>query len=107
MDLLGNSLYINIAESKVMPTSQQEEDCPAGDFPFAAETEQRLLEDIIKEFISYAVGCMMGRYSPEKPGLILANQSSKIDDYAKIMGDKEKHIANRDLFEQTTTLHFI
>ena len=75
MDRLGNSLYMNISEGKVMPTSKQEEDCPAGDFPFAAETEQRLLEDTIKEFISYAVGCMMGRYSPEKPGLILANQS--------------------------------
>ena len=103
MDLLGNSLYMNISEGKVMPTSKQEEDCPAGDFPFAAETEQRLLEDTIKEFISYAVGCMMGRYSPEKPGLILANQGSTVDDYFNIMGDKEKHIANGDLFEQTTT----
>ena len=63
---------MNISEGKVMPTAKQEDDCPAGDFPFAAETEQRLLEDTIKEFISYAVGCMMGRYSPEKPGLIFA-----------------------------------
>ena len=29
---------------------------------------------IIKQFISYLVGCFMGRYSVNKPGLIIANQ---------------------------------
>lgn len=29
---------------------------------------------IIKQFISYLVGCFMGRYSVDKPGLIIANQ---------------------------------
>mgnify|MGYP001028315415 CR=1 FL=1 len=43
-------------------------------FPYDENLECRLREDTIKEYISYAVGCMMGRYSPEKPGLILANQ---------------------------------
>lgn len=105
MDLLGNSFYMNISEGKVMPSSKQEEDCPAGDFPFAAETEQRLLEDTIKEFISYTVGCMMGRYSPEKPGLILANQGSTVDDYAKIMSNFDKHLDAGDLIEQTTTVY--
>lgn len=105
MDLLGNSFYMNISEGKVMPTSKQEEDCPAGDFPFGAETEQRLLEDTIKEFISYAVGCMMGRYSPEKPGLILANQGSTVDDYAKIMSNFDEHLDAGDLIEQTTMVY--
>ena len=105
MDLLGNCFYMNISEGKVMPTSRQEENCPAGDFPFAAETEQRLLEDTIKEFISYAVGCMMGRYSPEKPGLILANQGSTVDDYAKIMSNFDEHLDAGDLIEQTTTVY--
>ncbi|MDA0525423.1 BREX-1 system adenine-specific DNA-methyltransferase PglX [Methanococcoides alaskense] len=36
---------------------------------------------IIKQFISYAVGCMFGRYSPEKPGLILANQGETLADF--------------------------
>ncbi|MBI1293573.1 BREX-1 system adenine-specific DNA-methyltransferase PglX [bacterium] len=36
--------------------------------------EQRLLADTVREFISYAVGCLFGRYSLDKPGLILANQ---------------------------------
>lgn len=34
-------------------------------------------------FISYAVGCMFGRYSLDKPGLILANQGETIEDYLK------------------------
>ncbi|MBE0525020.1 MAG: BREX-1 system adenine-specific DNA-methyltransferase PglX [Methanosarcinales archaeon] len=38
-------------------------------------------EILVKQFISYAVGCMFGRYSPDKPGLILANQGETIDDF--------------------------
>lgn len=45
--------------------------------------EERLLADTIKEFISYAVGCMFGRYALEKPGLILANAGDTIEDYLK------------------------
>ncbi|MCK5544423.1 MAG: class I SAM-dependent DNA methyltransferase, partial [Desulfobulbaceae bacterium] len=45
------------------------------------ELEALLLTDTIKEFISYAVGCMFGRYSLDKPGLILANQGETIKDY--------------------------
>ena len=40
--------------------------------------ESRLLKDTITEFISYAVGCMFGRYSIESPGLILASQGQTI-----------------------------
>ena len=40
-----------------------------------------LLADTMREFISYAVGCMLGRYSLDKPGLILANQGETADDY--------------------------
>jgi type II restriction/modification system DNA methylase subunit YeeA len=39
--------------------------------------------ELIEEFISYAIGCMFGRYSLDKPGLILANQRETIDDYVK------------------------
>jgi type II restriction/modification system DNA methylase subunit YeeA len=46
-----------------------------------AELEALLLADTMKEFISYAVGCMFGRYSLDKPGLILANQGETITDY--------------------------
>ncbi|MFH0725173.1 MAG: BREX-1 system adenine-specific DNA-methyltransferase PglX [Pseudomonadota bacterium] len=47
------------------------------------ELESLLLADTMKEFISYAVGCMFGRYALDKPGLILANQGETIEDYLK------------------------
>ena len=37
---------------------------------------------IIKQFISYLVGCLMGRYSIDKPGLIIASQGQKPEDIA-------------------------
>jgi type II restriction/modification system DNA methylase subunit YeeA len=45
------------------------------------ELEALLLADTMREFISYAVGCMFGRYSLDKPGLILANQGETLQDY--------------------------
>ncbi len=45
------------------------------------ELESLLLADTMRELISYAVGCMFGRYALEKPGLILANQGETIEDY--------------------------
>jgi len=36
---------------------------------------------LTKQLLSYAVGCMMGRYSIDKPGLILANQSDGIEQF--------------------------
>lgn len=47
------------------------------------ELEALLLADTIRELISYAVGCMLGRYALDKPGLILANQGETIEDYLK------------------------
>jgi len=47
------------------------------------ELEALLLADTLRELVSYAVGCMFGRYSLDKPGLILANQGESIEDYLK------------------------
>lgn len=35
---------------------------------------------IIKQFISWLIGCFMGRYSPDEPGLIIASQGQKVAD---------------------------
>lgn len=53
----------------------------SSEMPMDEALEARLKSDTVKELISYAVGCMMGRYSLSKPGLILANQGSTIDDF--------------------------
>jgi type II restriction/modification system DNA methylase subunit YeeA len=58
-----------------------------GDSKSDAELESLLLADTMKEFISYAVGCMFGRYSIDKPGLILANQGETYEDYCRLVPD--------------------
>lgn len=37
---------------------------------------------VIKQFISYAVGCMMGRYRLDRPGLAIAHPNPSADEYA-------------------------
>lgn len=37
--------------------------------------------EVFAQFMSYAVGCMFGRYSLDKEGLILANQGETLEDY--------------------------
>jgi len=46
-----------------------------------ADRETRLRADTVAEYLSYAVGCMFGRYSLNAPGLILANQGETLADY--------------------------
>lgn len=40
-------------------------------------------DEVFEQFVSYAVGCMFGRYSLDKEGLILANQGETVEDYVK------------------------
>jgi type II restriction/modification system DNA methylase subunit YeeA len=49
------------------------------------ELEALLLADTMREFISYAVGCMFGRYALDKPGLLLANQGETMEDYRRLV----------------------
>ena len=58
-------------------------------YPDKTSTERDGLfaRDVVKEFISYAVGCMFGRYSIDKPGLILASQGETVDDFHERVPD--------------------
>lgn len=48
-------------------------------------------DEIFKQFMSYAVGCMFGRYSLDKEGLILANEAETLEDYLeKVALSKDK-----------------
>ena len=48
-------------------------------------------DEIFTQFMSYAVGCMFGRYSLDKEGLILANQGETLEDYlAKVEKSKDQ-----------------
>lgn len=48
-----------------------------------AALEELLQADTMAEFLSYAVGCMFGRYSLDKPGLVLANQGETLAEYLR------------------------
>ncbi|GAA0724078.1 BREX-1 system adenine-specific DNA-methyltransferase PglX [Dactylosporangium roseum] len=37
--------------------------------------------DAVSDLVSYAVGCMFGRYSLDRPGLVLADQGATVRDY--------------------------
>lgn len=56
------------------------------DFRFAALTEGHVRESamrraIIEDLVSFAVGCILGRYSVDEPGLILADQAGTLPEY--------------------------
>lgn len=71
------------------------------------ERDELFTQSAIVDLVSYAVGCMFGRYSLDKPGLILGDQGSTIGDYlAKVpdptfMPDKDNviPIVDGDWFE--------
>ena len=42
---------------------------------------------VMKQLISYSIGCMMGRYSIDKPGLILANQGDSLEQFNEQVPD--------------------
>ena len=54
-------------------------------FAYSKDTPEmrnkKFAQDVVKELISYAEGCMFGRYSLDKLGLILASQGETLDDY--------------------------
>ena len=50
------------------------------------ELWNRFRQDTMKEFLSYATGCMMGRYSLDQPGLILANAGDTLENYYNKVG---------------------
>lgn len=56
------------------------------------ERQTRFREDTMKELVSYAVGCMMGRYSLDEPGLIYAhsrNVGFESSRYQKFPADED------------------
>ena len=49
-------------------------------------------DEVFAQFVSYAVGCMFGRYSMDKEGLILANQGETLQDYLEKVGRVEEEL---------------
>lgn len=76
--------------------------------------EQVQRADLVAAMISYAVGCMFGRYSLDEPGLILADQGATLRDYLtkvptpKLMPDADNvlPIVDGDWFEDDIVARF-
>ncbi len=66
----------------------------SAELPRDKALEERLKSDTVKELVSYAVGCMMGRYSIDKPGLILADQGATLQDYWEKVGSGQCSVAS-------------
>ena len=49
--------------------------------------------EVFSQLISYAVGCMFGRYSLDKEGLILANQGETLQDYLLKVEKQESELS--------------
>jgi len=76
------------------------------------EYEALLLTDTIKELISYAIGCMLGRYSLDEPGLIYAhcdNIGFNPSKYEIFPADDDGivPIMDMDWFEDDATRRFV
>ena len=50
-------------------------------------------KEVFAQFVSYAVGCMFGRYSLDQEGLILANQGETLEDYLNKIGKSETDVS--------------
>lgn len=50
-------------------------------------------KEVMAQFVSYAVGCIFGRYSLDKEGLILANQGETLEDYWQKLGANPQSLA--------------
>lgn len=72
--------YVSVA--RIFDT---EEEIPES---FKGNKYVRTKRDEIVSLISYAVGCMFGRYSLDVDGLVLANQGDTVEDYLDKMPDR-------------------
>ncbi len=71
--------YVSVA--RVFDTADE---IPEG---FKGNNYVRTMRDEIVSLISYAVGCMFGRYSLDVDGLVLANQGDTVNEYLAKMPD--------------------
>lgn len=83
-------------------------------WPASQRPEDESGHDEIRDFVSYAVGCMFGRYSLDQPGLMLADQGATVQDYlAKVPqpsfmpdADNVLPIVDGDWFEDDIVARF-
>lgn len=88
VSITGNPFYRYKVDSDINAESRSSEDAENDTLPLCAsalkippELESRARADAMRELISYGMGVLMGRYSLEQEGLILASQGETYKDY--------------------------
>lgn len=71
--------YVSVA--RIFDTKEEIPEC------FKGNNYVRTKRDEVVSLISYAVGCMFGRYSLDVDGLVLANQGDTVENYLAKMPD--------------------
>ncbi len=59
----------------------------------------RTMRDEIVSLISYAVGCMFGRYSPYKDGLLFAGETYSLEKFVEKLNDKPGTVPETELIK--------
>ena len=82
-----------------------------GDKASEAQLEARFLRDTMVELVSYAIGCMMGRYSLDEPGLVYAKSRGhgfEPDRYTRYPADDDGIVPITDdqWFEDDAAIRF-
>ena len=81
------------------------------DVPEAMKGSNYILtqQQVVKSFISYAVGCMFGRYSLDKPGLVYAGGEWDAGNYQTFAADKDAiiPISDNEYFNDDIVARFV
>lgn len=81
------------------------------DVPEAMKGSNYILtqQQVVKSLISYAVGCMFGRYSLDKPGLVYAGGEWDSGNYQTFAADKDAiiPISNNEYFNDDIVARFV
>ena len=63
-------------------------------------------EVLVKQFLSYAVGCFFGRYSPHTDGLVLANAGDGVEAYKEQVGRVPAYLVRDNVLPLTDEPYF-
>jgi len=63
-------------------------------------------EVLVKQFLSYAVGCFFGRYNPHNDGLVLANTGDSIEAYRERVGRVPSYLLTDNVLPLTDGPYF-
>lgn len=99
-EVLLNEIFLEIYDVHDVSSKINEEDIKLNLFNY---------DESIKSFISYAVGCMFGRYSLDNEGLQFAGGVFNIDNYIKFIPDDDNIIPvlDSEYFEDDIVNRFV